>query len=184
MLDGAAQAVLARILHDTDDLVRVPIVGIRLGHMKTDRVPAREEAFRKRLVDQAHHASAGPILLGDLAAQQDGNTKRREVSRTDRVVPGSIVVAARRRVALDDDLVAVVASAKEAVVRVGHGANARHHTNAHAQVLERVRLPRDVVAGGLRVDPHRLEPILRVPEIDILKVDERANEEARADQQW
>src|SRR4029453_19469924 len=106
------------------------VLGVLLWDGQADGVPAAEEPLREGLVDAAHRPSTGPSLLGDLTAREHRDTKGREIARTHRVIARTGVAAARGRVSLHGDLIAVVGPPEEAVVRIRGGANTRQGADA------------------------------------------------------
>ncbi len=167
-----------------DDLVGVTLAGIGQRDVQAQRVcrPAKKR-FAKALVDHAHRPAAGAILLGNLASQHHRNAHRRKVAGPDLVVARAAIVASGRRVAVDDDLVAVVGAREQPVVRVGRAAHGRHGADAGEQRVERDRLARRIVARGVAIHADRQHILFRIPEIDLLEVDERPHQQPRADQQ-
>src|SRR5262245_39616750 len=147
------------------------VLGVLLCDVQSYWTSAGEEPLREGLVDDAHRPPTGPILLGDLAAQEHRDTKGRKIARTHRVIARSGVAAPRRRVSLHGDLIAVVGPTEEAVVRIRGDANTRQGADARQQSLERGRLAYGVVRGGFRIHANRHHAFSRIPEVHTLQVE-------------
>ena len=176
------RAALLHIARNGNDL-EISHVGIAPHQASSDRIRARKQPLRHRLVDGDNPRRQFVVLFCEVAPRNQVNPHRREVRRADDVPARARITVGDWKSRWPNQVGAAVSSEQHTVLRVAGGRDARHRPDTFQQSVSNGHSSLGFVTGGLWIHVEDNQAFRHEAKIDVPEIHQSTKEESGAHQQ-